>query len=141
MLSSLSKMYAYMPVEQRSSHTRQKAGFFTEDYHIESFQKDSDDFHKSWHRLRRLVVGMLLSFEIVAALSYLFFYPQLIWHDRGSNCGRLHSRRGWRTLSQQEQTDYISAVQCLRGKPSRLGLSHSLYDDFPFVHRQVGHRS
>ena len=47
-------------------------------------------------------------------------------------------RREWRALSDEEKSDYIAAVQCLRSSPSRLGLNQTLYDDFPYVHSRNG---
>ena len=47
-------------------------------------------------------------------------------------------RREWRDLSDAEKSDYISAVQCLRSSPSRLGVNQTLYDDFPYVHSRNG---
>ena len=47
-------------------------------------------------------------------------------------------RREWRSLSLSERHDYLTAVRCLGGQPSRLGLNHSLYDDFPWVHSRMG---
>ncbi|OHF02047.1 hypothetical protein CORC01_02626 [Colletotrichum orchidophilum] len=40
----------------------------------------------------------------------------------------------WRTLSSAAKADYISAVKCLDGLPSKIGLETSLYNDFPYVH-------
>jgi len=65
------------------------------------------------------------------------------------HCGR---RREWRTLSAAEQAHYIASVQCLQRTPSALGhaaaggsatanaTAHA-YDDFPYVHAQVGRAS
>ena len=53
-----------------------------------------------------------------------------------TTCASPAIRREWRSLSVVEKDKYIDAVICLKGKPSRLGNSHSLYDDFPYVHNQ-----
>lgn len=53
-------------------------------------------------------------------------------------CKKPAVRREWRSLSRSEKLEYIQAVQCLRSKPSRLGLGHTLYDDFPYVHIHIG---
>lgn len=53
-------------------------------------------------------------------------------------CARPSIRREWRTLSRSDQSQYIAAVQCLRNKPSQLGLNHTLYDDFPWTHSRIG---
>lgn len=50
-------------------------------------------------------------------------------------------RREWRTLSDNEKQDYISAVLCLRDATSTLAPSsnHTAYDDFPWIHSHVGY--
>lgn len=52
-------------------------------------------------------------------------------------------RREWRTLSTTEQQDYISAVLCLRTKPSRIApeSNKTAYDDWPWIHSHVGYYS
>ncbi|KAL2217654.1 monooxygenase [Thermoascus aurantiacus ATCC 26904] len=47
------------------------------------------------------------------------------------------TRQEWRQLSPQQRDSYIKAVQCLATRPSRLGLSTTLYDDFAYVHNQL----
>lgn len=47
-------------------------------------------------------------------------------------------RKEWRSLDSQEKFQYIEAVQCLKKRPSELGLNHTLYDDFPWVHIHFG---
>ncbi|KAF1953408.1 Di-copper centre-containing protein [Byssothecium circinans] len=47
-------------------------------------------------------------------------------------------RREWRTLTTPEKHEYLTAVSCLQTKTSRLGLNHTLYHDFPYVHSRVG---
>ncbi|MCJ1446931.1 MAG: hypothetical protein MMC23_007439, partial [Stictis urceolatum] len=47
-------------------------------------------------------------------------------------------RHEWRNLDREAKRSYIAAVNCLRHRPSRLGLNQSLYDDFPFVHSRIG---
>jgi len=51
------------------------------------------------------------------------------------------TRREWRSLSRLEKIHYIDAVQCLRKRTSLLGLNQSLYDDFPYVHENIGNYS
>lgn len=43
----------------------------------------------------------------------------------------------WRSLSSAAKADYISAVKCLDGLPSKIGLETSRYNDFPYVHAQL----
>ena len=47
-------------------------------------------------------------------------------------------RHEWRSLSREEKSAYLDAVKCLRTIPSRLGLNHTLYDDFPYFHSRTG---
>ena len=44
-------------------------------------------------------------------------------------------------LSHPEQLDYVTAVKCLATKPSKLRNNGSLYDDFPWVHKQLSSNS
>lgn len=53
-------------------------------------------------------------------------------------CAIPSTRREWRSLGRSEKMDYIGAVQCLRSQPSRVRNEGVLYDDFPFIHNQVG---
>ena len=50
-------------------------------------------------------------------------------------------RREWRSLDKMEKENYIEAVKCLRTIPSLLGLNQTLYDDFPWVHKNYGEYS
>ncbi|KAK1625228.1 monooxygenase [Colletotrichum phormii] len=43
----------------------------------------------------------------------------------------------WRSLSSAAKAGYISAVKCLDGLPSKIGLETSRYNDFPYVHAQL----
>ena len=47
-------------------------------------------------------------------------------------------RREWRSLSIEDKSDYIDAVKCLRQRPSALGLNHTLFDDFAWIHKHFG---
>jgi hypothetical protein len=58
-----------------------------------------------------------------------------------SSCIHSGVRKEWRTLSSNEKQSYISAVQCLSTKPSKLSTNTTLYDDFGYVHTVVGHTS
>jgi magnesium-transporting ATPase (P-type) len=54
------------------------------------------------------------------------------------SCSKPNTRREWRNLSSIEKTGYIEAIQCLKTRPSGLGLNQTLYDDFPWTHCRVG---
>lgn len=58
-----------------------------------------------------------------------------------TSCTNPGQRREWRSLSTAEQEEYISAVKCLTTKPSRLNLTTTLYDDFPYVHNELNGKS
>lgn len=58
-----------------------------------------------------------------------------------ATCTNPDQRREWRSLSTTEQEEYISAVQCLATKPSRLNLTTTLYNDFPYVHNELNSQS
>lgn len=53
-------------------------------------------------------------------------------------CTNPAERREWRTLRRQEQTEYLDAVLCMAETPSPSRSEGTLYDDFAFVHMQVG---
>jgi hypothetical protein len=57
-----------------------------------------------------------------------------------SQCLDPVTRKEWRSLSTDEKQDYISAVQCLTTKQSKLskGEGDTLYNDFPYVHTTIG---
>jgi tyrosinase len=46
-------------------------------------------------------------------------------------------RHEWRQLPEATRQSYLAAVKCLKTKPSRLGLTTPLYDDFPYVHARL----
>ncbi|KAF2730278.1 Di-copper centre-containing protein [Polyplosphaeria fusca] len=58
-----------------------------------------------------------------------------------SACATPVTRREWRALTETEQLHYLDAVQCLRTQPSVIGMNHSLYDDFPYIHSKIGNYS
>lgn len=62
-------------------------------------------------------------------------------HKSPVSCLKPAIRKEWRTLSRPEQERYLSAVHCLRARPSMIGLDHSLYDDFPWIHCRNGNYS
>ncbi|KAJ1323305.1 tyrosinase [Microdochium nivale] len=55
----------------------------------------------------------------------------------GTACTTPATRQEWRTFTPELQAGYMAAIKCLTTKPSRLGLSTSLYDDFPYVHAKL----
>ncbi|KAK6596644.1 hypothetical protein H4I96_09296 [Botrytis cinerea] len=61
--------------------------------------------------------------------------------NQSLSCRNPIVRREWRTLGTTERQIYLKAVQCLWEQPSRIGLNHSLYEDFPWVHSRMGNFS
>ena len=59
-------------------------------------------------------------------------------HVHSRYCTKPVRRREWRTLQQQEQLAYLGAVICLANTPSRSRAIGTIYDDFAFVHMQIG---
>ncbi len=53
-------------------------------------------------------------------------------------CTQPVRRREWRTLRQEEQLAYLGAVVCLANTPSPSNSIGTIYDDFAFVHMQIG---
>ncbi|CAD6442792.1 2d33d938-1230-4a59-9b30-9b90f88d4d87 [Sclerotinia trifoliorum] len=85
-------------------------------------------------------------FFFVAAILYTSFLGGLgqrpgIVIEKSPSCKNPIVRREWRTLSVTEKHTYLKAVQCLWEQPSRIGLNHSLYEDFPWVHSRMGNFS
>ncbi|KAL8710083.1 MAG: hypothetical protein Q9225_007361, partial [Loekoesia sp. 1 TL-2023] len=61
--------------------------------------------------------------------------------NHAKTCKSPALRREWRSLSQEEKIEYIQAVKCLKTVPSLLQLNQTLYDDFPWVHKNFGEDS
>ena len=62
-------------------------------------------------------------------------------HNSAQVCQDPILRREWRSLSRSQKNDYIQAVKCLKTVPSQLQLNQTLYDDFAWVHKNVGEYS
>jgi tyrosinase len=91
------------------------------------------------------IIGLLL---ILVALGFAIVYfilsgsPVENEDDLSTSEGKTAcpKRHEWRSLSSEDQQDYISAVLCLRSQPSVLAPSkQTLYDDFPWIHSRVGY--
>ncbi|KAI0014687.1 hypothetical protein F4780DRAFT_767260 [Xylariomycetidae sp. FL0641] len=61
-------------------------------------------------------------------------YATPVVQQRQDGCTDPAIRKEWRALTDDNKAEYISAVQCLATKPSKLGLDSTLYDDFPYIH-------
>lgn len=111
------------------------------------------DLHKPSKRsssTRSRIFGFICVFlAILVCLTTMFTYGlfrqnKLIfaifgdYSDPSSRCINPPARQEWRSLSQSEKNNYISAVLCLKTKPSRVRSGGTLYDDFPFQHKLIG---
>ena len=68
--------------------------------------------------------------------------PKIGGGDDNALCKQPPMRREWRALQDRQKNEYIRAVKCLAGVKSRLseremGNESSLYDDFPWVHKEM----
>ena len=122
---------------------------------LETEKPRSQNLHgrksKFW-QLQALALCLIISFSGGFLAGYLtllplsaikrFFEPSPTtslsptgFHPRCSSPGIRHE---WRSLSRSQQEAYITAVKCLKRKPSRLNLNQTLYDDFPYIHASIG---
>lgn len=126
--------------------TKRGNGHQLEIENLEEFSSPAPSF--IWRRRSHLIFILctlgLFSFVVILAHhtvveKELFFksVPALRGKPQGL-CAQPSIRREWRSLSQPEQLQYIAAVQCLRDKPSQLGLNQTLYDGFPWTHSRIG---
>lgn len=81
-------------------------------------------------------------------LGITLFKSYTLWKDGSraespdtTTCLDPYLRREWRSLSREEKSSYIDAVNCLALTPSVLRDNGTLYDDFPWAHNQVAHHS
>lgn len=58
-----------------------------------------------------------------------------------STCENPRLRVEWREMDPVDQQSYLDSVLCLKTKPSRIGLTGTLYDDFPYVHFNLSSQS
>ena len=113
---------------------------------VESARESSLEYlqpkRSSGLRLTIQAFALVAGFGFAALCGY--YLPQMFWNTSpigstsSSSCRDPVVRYEWRSLSKQEQTNYIDAVECLSQQPSRLGLNQSLYLDFPSTHINIG---
>lgn len=84
------------------------------------------------HVVSAILLFISLCFILISGTTFV---------NQIQSCKEPVQRREWRTLSTAEQHDYIAAVQCLGTHGSRMGLNHSIYDDFVWVHSRLGNFS
>lgn len=75
-----------------------------------------------WTALSCLTIG------IACAVAF----SVIVRHDPKAHiaCANPPYRQEWRTLSEEQKQDYLTAVLCLKETPSQLGMNQSLWDDF-----------
>ncbi|KAI9703544.1 MAG: hypothetical protein M1820_005848 [Bogoriella megaspora] len=114
-------------------------------------QNEADDVDTGWEYDKRrwtaISVGKLILIMILCLLGGYALGMKAPLRSSGAihhpskRCVDPSLRREWRSLSDDEKQEYISAVQCLRRSPSRTNMSQSLYDDFPVIHTRIGNYS
>lgn len=97
---------------------------------------DPPKFRKSRHRSFFIIFGLTLVLVLISAYTYGYVYGH--YPIKTTTCLNPTTRREWRTLTIPQRHAYITAVQCLKTHPSRIGENHTLYDDFPWIHSRVG---
>jgi tyrosinase len=101
-----------------------------------SIADEDIEVYKKRHTLWSLAqAGRCLLILLVAILTICGWIYSM---SKSNACKEGAIRKEWRALTTPEKHEYLAAVQCLKTQPSRLGLNHTLYDDFPFVHSHVG---
>ena len=108
--------------------------------------EDDDDVNKNKLKASQKMSGHSLM-VLWTALSCLAVgiacavaFSVIVRHDPKAHtaCENPPHRLEWRTLTAQQKQNYLAAVLCLKEIPSRLGMNHSLWDDFPWVHALIG---
>ena len=85
-----------------------------------------------------VIIVLLLSTLGVCSYAHWIFSTSQNITARPRTCEKVSTRREWRTLTMLEKHEYLASVQCLKTQPSKLGLNHTLYDDFPWIHSRIG---
>ncbi|KAF4633193.1 hypothetical protein G7Y89_g4922 [Cudoniella acicularis] len=88
---------------------------------------------RTYHTDPELNMVFLKTQRLVMVLSTLAIFLRPVI----SACENPVLRKEWNSVSQSERDEYIKAAQCLPTKPSKIGLSTTLYDDFSYIHALV----
>lgn len=115
-----------MPSQERLNYNSQK--FFDPD-------RLQDSSKKKTTLIAKYLVALSLVLAIIITLA-LTSRKVLKSEINSSPCKKPSFRREWLSLSTAEKREYIQSVTCLQTQPSQIGMNHSLYDDFPYVHNQ-----
>ncbi|KAK4233363.1 hypothetical protein C8A03DRAFT_38930 [Achaetomium macrosporum] len=73
-------------------------------------------------------------FSMLMAASAIVLAAARPANQPRQRCTSPSKRIEWRQLTAADRQSYIKAVLCLKTKPSRMGLSTPLYDDFAHLH-------
>ncbi len=92
---------------------------------------------KSWIWIFFAMCIVVVIFLAIGTLIYLQRHNRIV-SSTLETCKDPKLRQEWRTMSMEQQHDYIKAALCLRYTPSRLHSEMSLYEDFPFLHDVIG---
>ena len=141
MLSFLKKKTSYSSVEDNEYDNELKLGGGSQ-FHSSNIIIKTDP-------LSLFLIVILFLSSIISSWVLFFNVKHSSQQDLGSvvsaqpslSCQQAPARREWRTLTVNEQHDYVRAVRCLATKPSKLGRNGSLYDDFPWVHKHTASNS
>lgn len=112
---------------------------------------ESEEKSERSRQSRQLLTSRLLGAVVFGALVLgISFFSGIVFENHSlrhqaldpyqdrERCSNPSTRREWRSFSAAEKANYLDAVQCLRETPSRLHSDYSLYDDFPWVHTNIG---
>lgn len=97
---------------------------------------------------RGVIVFLLIALFVAGIFSgtfwstmrarHLDFRKDLEDHTASGSCTEPARRREWRSLSLQERTEYLTAVQCLTKHKSTLNPGTMMHDDFGWIHSHIG---
>jgi hypothetical protein len=91
--------------------------------------------------LRATINIAALTLALLAGLSsFRNITSRTLGPPSNPQCTNPPKRKEWRTLSSKEQQAYISAVVCLANTPSTVNEAGTIYDDFAWLHMQIGAR-
>jgi hypothetical protein len=121
-------------------HTTSKMGIdipcFPSSRYTRVADEEDGSIHKEDHN--RWSLAYIGRFLLILLVTILAICGWIYWVSKARTCGKEAVRIEWRGLTTPQKHDYIAAVQCLKTRPSRIGMNHTLYDDFPFVHSHFG---
>lgn len=95
--------------------------------------------HKRRWKFALAVAGLVL---LTTVATFLVLIPSsqrdAFGSETGISCQNPSIRREWRTLTNSEKARFIEALQCLQATPSMMNEDSSRFDDYPWIHQNVG---